>query len=528
MAIRSRSGRDQDGPGDTGPSGGGATRRDTTEEDARPALGTRAADLRFILPAPPRTAQVVDAPDTARALRLAGLSVVQALCSGTAPDLAVVPPRAVTSAIATGAASIFVTAATGHAGTRALRDAGYGVTRLLVRRGSAGPRVVVPVDGMPQRFALLQWGRPPGRLRRVRNVGVSVLAGRGVRLPQTMATLAARPASSPWPIAAAIAIGVPEEVDWLFIPGHGDELQRAVFHVFPRGAPSPEWVLKLSRVAGNQAPFAADERGLRLASEAGAKVAASAPRLLGRLDLDGLPASVETAAPGRPLNEHLAIPGSLRSKMAVIDAVADWIATVGAATARDGGTLDGELARLAALGETASTALDGVQRVPGVLAHNDLGTWNIIAAHEGSSFTVIDWEDARRPAMPLWDLLYFLTDALVALEGRPRDDSQIGAALSLLAGEHRSSPVLFQQVRTYADRLALPAESVGALATLCWQHHASSHHARSAALRATTNDGPAPPPADLGFLARLAAPWVSNPQLGVKWTAFSAWSDHSR
>ncbi len=413
-----------------------------------------------------------------------------------------------------------------------LESDGYKVTRLLVRQGTEGPRLVVPVDGAPLRFSLLRWGRPPGRLRGLRNLAIAALAGHGVRLPRTMATLATRSTSPPWPIASAIALGLPERAEWLFTPGDGDELQRAAFHVFRRGAATPGWVLKLSRVAANEGPFVADERGLSLLAEAGPGVSARAPRLLGRLDIDGLPASVETAAPGRPLNEHLAASGHSTAKRTAIDAVADWIGDLGVATAQGASEsiddLTVERSRLANLTGTASAAVDALQRVPSVLAHNDLGTWNVVATADGTSFTVLDWEAARRPAMPLWDLLYFLTDSLIALERPGGPEAQVSEALSLLRGEHRASPRLFERVRTYVDRLALPEASVGALAALCWEHHASSHHTRSAALHAAAHEAAAPPPAELGFLARLAVPWASDPRLGTQWDAFRTWSRQSR
>ncbi len=511
------------GPGDTERSGGGARNRDIAGENTRPCPGTRAGDLRFILPAPPRTALVVGMPDVAAALERSGVEVAGSDEGvGRARDLVVVPRALIGSVIESGASSILVDAAIGRSDTRSLEAAGYHVTRLLVRHGRAGPRLVVPTHGAPLAFALLRWARPPGRLRRLRNAAISTLAGHGVRLARTMATLATTTPSPPWPIASASHLGIPARAEWLFIPGEGDELQRAVFHVFRRGAAAPEWVLKLSRVAGNDSPFCADELGLRLASEAGPEIARRVPVLLGRLDLGGLPASVETAAPGRPLNEHLAASGHARSKRASIDAVAEWVLDLGASTAGDVRYLADERARLASLSETASVAVRAIPPVPAVLAHNDLGTWNVVVSEDGRSFTVLDWEAARRPAMPLWDLMYFLADAVVALDGPARPEMQVKAALSLFRGEHRASPLLFEWTRRYVERLTLPNQSVGALAALCWEHHASSHRARAAALSASAGEEPAPLPADLSFLARLSTPWASDPALGIAWSTWSA------
>jgi len=125
--------------------------------------------------------------------------------------------------------------------------------------------------------------------------------------------------------------------------------------------------------------------------------------------------------------------------------------------------------------------------------------------------------------MPLWDLLYFLTDAFVALEGPSTRNAQVRAAISLLRGEHRSSRPFFAWLKAYANRLALPDESIGALATLCWEHHASSHVQRSAALQDTVVAGRRPPPpAELGFLARVATSWAADTSLGPHWSAWRA------
>jgi len=492
-----------------------------------------------VLPAPPRTALVLGLPEVAAALRRAGVVVSdrarpQATTEGLAPapdpgsgergagptalDVAIAAPAHLDSAVAADPTSIAITGLTGHAATRRLARAGYSATRLLVRRGPNGPRRFVPVHGPPPRHALLRWWRPPGRLRALRNEAIAALVGIGLPLPRTMLTIATRTPGPPWPVGSAAGLGVPADAAWIFSPSTGDELQRATFHLFPPGRTAPAWVLKLSRVPGNDEPFAADEQGLLLATRAGPLTAQHTPRLLGRLDLAGLPASLESAAPGRPLNEYLAASGHRRAKLTAVGAVARWIVEVGAETAEPPGTLDGERRRLVAVDPGAAPLLSALPPVPGVLAHHDLGTWNI-AVSNGAQFTVIDWESARRPAMPLWDLLYFLTDALVALDGPTAPEVQVRRAIALHRGEHQASHVLFEWVCRYADRLSLAPAAIALLATLCWRHHALSSTDRTASLVAMAEGAPS---AELGLLARMAGPWQSDPTLGSAW---SAWRD---
>lgn len=249
------------------------------------SAGTRAADLRFVLAAPPRTALVVDVPRIAAALERAGVTVCDAMApaistrdgGAEALDLAITTPARLGIALAARPRSIVITGCARQRASRRLVRAGYSVTRLLVRGGPAGPRLMVPTRGPALGDALLRWGRPPGRLRALRNELITALVARGAQMPRTMLTVATLTPGPPWPVGRAAALGVPADAPWMFAPGTGDELQRAVFHLFAPGRTAPSWVLKLSRVAGNTAPFDADEHGLLLAAQAGTRTSARAP-----------------------------------------------------------------------------------------------------------------------------------------------------------------------------------------------------------------------------------------------------------
>ncbi|HEX2045478.1 MAG TPA: hypothetical protein VHF23_07630, partial [Gaiellaceae bacterium] len=136
--------------------------------------------------------------------------------------------------------------------------------------------------------------------------------------------LAARRPAPPFLVARAFGLGIPPGADWLLMPGQGDELSRGGFHLFPPGEPDPAWILKFARVAGYVEPFERDERGLGLAARAGGVAAARAPRLLGRFDVGGLHASVETAAAGQRLVGFLHSDASPAAKRAAVEAVASW------------------------------------------------------------------------------------------------------------------------------------------------------------------------------------------------------------
>ena len=147
--------------------------------------------------------------------------------------------------------------------------------------------------------------------------------------------------------------------------------------------------------------------------------------------------------------------------------------------------------------------------IPGVLQHNDLGSWNIVT--NGREFSAVDWESARAVGMPLWDLFYFLADALVRMEGPADALTMQHRCLALFRGGSPYSSTLFAWVRAAVARLRIPPEVVGPLATLCWTHHGLSGKLRQSALAGA-------PPAEPGHIAGLAAPWLADRDLGLAWS----------
>jgi hypothetical protein len=149
--------------------------------------------------------------------------------------------------------------------------------------------------------------------------------------------------------------------------------------------------------------------------------------------------------------------------------------------------------------------------VPAVLQHNDLGTWNIVT--DGRAFMAIDWESARPAGMPLWDLCYFLADALPRLEGSADRDTYLNRTLTLFAGHSAHSALLFRWIREAVRALQIPPAAVGPLVTLCWLHHGLSADARTRALGASRA-------APLGHLGLMGPHWLVHPALGPSWSAW--------
>lgn len=438
---------------------------------------------------------------------------------GDAPDLVVSPARLAAAARAMGAGSVIVEGLA----ERPFRSGEYRVRRLMLRPTRERPTLALPLDQpVPTSYALETWSVIDRRWKTARMHAARALVARG-RFPSwasPVATVATRVAGQPRLVAAASEHGVPDNACWFLTFGQGDALSRNAFHLFRPASERPEWVLKFARVRGYSKRFADDERGLALAGAVGGAVAAHVPRLLGRFAVDGVQASVETAAAGRRLRDVLAQPGDRAAKLRLVDRIAAWILELDRLSRRPPEALSVELARLrssvaplwADLG--VAELVDELPSLPAVLQHNDLGSWNVVA--QGEDFVVVDWEDARDAALPLWDLLYFLADALVQIDGPAAPEQLPSRMTRLFAGEAPASPFLFAWIRRSADSMVVPADSVAKIATLCWLSHSLSAGRHDLELATYV---PRHPARIHGFEG-MARAWLEHPALGVGWSVW--------
>jgi hypothetical protein len=477
-------------------------------------VGLERIDARFLLPANPGRAMVLGELDGWReGLALAGVEL-----SSDSPDLVVAPAHAAREAVSLEAPMVLVE---GGAGVRPLRNAGLTVDRYLPRPRVSRPIVVMPLDdARATRYATTHWTAPRPRWRRLRNSAAGrIVTSRLFPNVDGVTAVAVRKRAAPAFVAAVAEHGY-AATSWLLTPGRGDELSRNVFHLFDAQAATPTWVLKFARVPGYRDPFDRDEIALSLAHDAGPGVSAHAPRLLVRFDLDGLEASLETAATGERLTRLLArLPRALGLRH--VDRIASWLVEVAELTAAPAEALESERARLRTavvpvwqeLG-VRQKLVDDLPDVGAVLQHNDAGPWNIVA--DEASFTLVDWESARRHGLPLWDLVYFLTEALAGVD-RVEEQDRLEHARRLFRGEGTGSPVLFGWIRRAVHASAIPAEAVGPIVTLCWLHHGLSHRLRHNKLEALGAGSPRFVPA----IERMPEVWLADPELGTSWSRWS-------
>ncbi len=478
-------------------------------------MSLRRLDARFALPRHPRSARVLGDLEPWRS----GLEQLEVELArpGRPADLVVAPAGLARAAYAADPALLILE---GRLRDPAPTARGWRLRRLVARPSLGEPSILLPLDAPgAAAYAVRAWSRADRRWRRWRRDATAALLERD-RFPARFALLAtaSRETDVPWLLEAA---GLPADASWALSLGQGDTLSRNVFHVLPAGAAAPAWVVKFARVPGQAESFERDERGLELARRAGGAAARHAPRLLRRFTAEGISASIESAAAGRRLRDVLEEPGALERKLALVDRVSEWSLSVARDTAGPPEALAPELHRLLvdvvprwrALG-ARDDLVTGLGPLPAVLQHNDLGSWNVVVGPAGH--TAVDWESARGQGLPLWDLLYFLADALAVIDGAVDGPSRHLHTGRLFRGELRSSAVLFRWVRRAVATTGIPAEAVGRLTTLCWLHHALSPEARRDAARRAG----VPSSRQLHGTERNAELWLNDPALGPEWSSW--------
>ncbi len=492
------------------------------------AASSRGADARFAAPVLARSVQVAGSGPAA-ARRRAELAAAGLLAEPPDADLVLAAPRAWRARPAGGpraatvvldpaldAVSVPRTALALVRARRELRRAGYTVRTLMAVPGESSARALAPLAERTSLDYLLRWvTHPPRGVRRVAAAGLRTRPGRSLLALSRRAVVVASRADGPPALLGAVPPTDRGTGAWVLLLSAGDELTRVVLLSLDASG-RPVAAAKSARTPAARGSFDAEATVLGVAAGSGVP---GVPRLLAREAVAGLPVSVEQAMPGQLLSRALET-STPRQAHATLDRAAAWAAQLALQTRRPPEDLGAERRRLAAdldagwpgapAGLVAALVAQ-LPAVPGVLAHNDLGTWNVLVA--GDEVSAVDWESAASPGWPLWDLLYLLTDGLALVDGARGHDARAAHALALHRGELASSRSLFGRLRESATALDIGADAVGALATLCWLHHGLSRRDRAAR---GAGAGTAPLPA----AARLGSAWLGDPRLGARWPAF--------
>jgi hypothetical protein len=473
------------------------------------------ADALFVLPRLPATAALLgELPGWADGLQERGIEVV---APGDRPDVLVSVPARAEEAAAFAAPSLVVDGEARLPG--ALR---YPASARLLPLPLAGePALLVDLGRRrAARYGIRHGIVHPERWRALRNYAASWLAGLGMFPAPAGSIAVAGAAGPPELVAAAREVGGLADPEWLLLVSSGSIVRRDAFLLFPPGEGAPAQVVKFSRVPGEAEQFERDERAARLVAETGGAVALRAPSLLGRFEAGRLRASLESAAVGTKLTNLLRQPRPRRAKLAVVEAVAQWLIQVARETAAPPDALASERERLErdVLPAWAEHGVPGdlvraISPVPATLQHNDVAEENVVWANGG--FTVLDWEWAQPHGLPLGDLVYFAVHVLRIVDGALTEQARDRHFVEVLTGAAPSSRVLFRWVRELVAELRLPAEAVGPLVTVNWLDRA-----RLSLVERRRAERLGGAPLDPAFAERVALAWVQHPALGPGWSAW--------
>ena len=476
----------------------------------------RAFDVRYLLPFTPRSIHAIGAGFEALLDAAASLGINDVDPAATEPpDLSVCRPKDAIRAFTFASPMIVVRGMLTPRAARAARRNGYKIGRYHAWGHPEAVRVFVPADDRPIGRRLVGAMTGTTLRSRVRKAALRVAVELAASPPSATVTICAQLSLRPALLAEAADPPLSCAHDGFHLDcGDGDDLQRAVFHLYD--STTPQAALKFSRVPDNVIPFERDEAGLHLIAECPADIARHAPRLLGRGSLDHTPFSVESHAAGQPLSRWLDHDPHPRWVNARVDDITGWIeALQRSTTTRD----QHPIATIAMLDTAEMTRerrdrlVEALMHTPTVLSHADLGSWNILVDDLG--FTVVDWEGATTGSPPLWDLWYFLADVSARRDERHDVARRVTLTRDVFAGRHPRSGELMAATQRVCAALEIDRSFVGPLLAACWLTHEQRRLVR---LRATAASGEQVAPLD--HVARLAGVWFDDPDLGVDWPAY--------
>jgi hypothetical protein len=474
------------------------------------------SDAVFALPRKPATARLFgDLAGWRDGLLERGVEVA----AGSTAELAVASAEHLGDAVSSGAGTVIVDAS--RTAARGLRRAGLRVQTLLPMPIRGSPALYLNLDQRAAaRYGIASRGTTTGRWRIVRDRLAAAAAGSGV-LARAMPAVAvgARTDGAPALLEAARELGLPDGACWNMIVSPGSAMRRNAFLVFAPGSAEPDYALKFSRVPELTVQFEREERGVAVARAAGGSVASVAPKYMGRVEVQGHHAALETAARGVRLAALLRGPADVNAKLSAVEQMVGWLERVSQETASPPATLVPELERIRQdvlpdyTGRIVPDLVDQVSLVPSVFCHHDPSEENIVLGPRG--LTLLDWEWAQRHGLPLADLVYFGTGTLRILDGVTREEERVMHFVELMQGRAPSSQRMFGWVERLSRALQLEREAVGALVTLGVLEH--GHASRRERHRFEQGTGAELAPA---LAERAASAWLSEPGLGPAWDAW--------
>lgn len=326
-------------------------------------------------------------------------------------------------------------------------------------------------------FAVRRWTGPGRQARGSPRTGVlACTSGRPDRPPSWLAEIGR---GAGWD---------PDRGRWSLSTPDAYPSQKTVARLRP-GAPGagPSFVVKVTQHPRFNDRLANEAVRLRELHGACGGHSSRAPRVLGTARVGGLTAVVEEGLDGRPFLDVSPLTAECphaSDGVAAITAVAQATGTVGPGRhlADVVGTLvDPFVARnrpsprVEAFLRSQVEVLASAPRVPTVMFHGDLGTWNLMVVD--GTVRILDWESAVMAGPPLWDLAYFLRSYAVR-SGRRRGRGRDRAITRHLVEGSSLTTAFDRWMRHHCRVVGIDRELVAPLFHTCWMHRAVKEGAR--------------------------------------------------
>ncbi len=130
--------------------------------------------------------------------------------------------------------------------------------------------------------------------------------------------------------------------------------------------------------------------------------------------------------------------------------------------------------------EVARRRLATLGPLPLSCEHRDCSPWNVILAADGEP-ALLDWESAEPQGLPAMDLIYFLTNAALVLEGTLESSRSRETYARVLDPATSIGRVAAGCMERYCAQVGVDSSTLAGLRLLCWIVHARSNHAQATA-----------------------------------------------
>lgn len=275
----------------------------------------------------------------------------------------------------------------------------------------------------------------------------------------------------------------PGRLSFLLLTKGRNPFGKIVFLIFVGDEALPRFVVKLGRLKEHNDLIETEYRNLQLVSAHGrhGRVRTAEPLLCWQDD--GRLCLLESVLDGPDLRQA----NSRTRSLVFLDPIVDWLinlarTTRGPRTTHPGHTFTELIDRAA--GHVRSDREQGVLQaitrqlnghpadpLPLVFQHDDLGTWNVAVAPDGT-IGILDWDSSRHDGFPAVDLFYFLAYYGAMLDTALATADLLESFVETFFGDGTFARVATGAVQRYTDAVALPRGWLGPLFVTCWLQQA--------------------------------------------------------